>query len=145
MCKFRALLAPIFILAATFACGPQKTPPPGRWQGVYESRSEIILVRLEIEPGGAIYLSAPNVTDIDGASADDRGAIRQKLNSELETAWNGIEPRVLEFDGSVFRKPGGVAPQLEWDADTRRMAAIIYIGMKPGIRIPLQAVARFGK
>jgi hypothetical protein len=48
----------------------------------------------------------------------------------------------MDFDGHVFRKPGGIAPQMEWNPDTRRMTLIVYLGMNT-VRIPMRAVSDF--
>jgi hypothetical protein len=143
MRTLRATLAAALCLAAAFAC--TRTPAPGgRWEGAYESRDTMVLTRLEIDPKGDIYLSAPDATDIGNASEADRAAIRQRLADGLSVAWGDAQPRQYDFDGRVFRKPGGVAPQLEWNPDQKAMTAVIYLGMRPAIRIPLHSVQTFG-
>jgi hypothetical protein len=129
-------------LAATFAC-TRSPAPSGRWQGAFESPDTMVVVRLEIDSKGSIYLSAPDATDIGNASATDRAAIRQRLTDGLSVAWGEAQPRQFDFDGRVFRKPGGVAPQLEWNPDQKTMTAVIYLGLRPAIRIPLHPVADF--
>jgi hypothetical protein len=131
-------------LVSVFACS--RSPiPSGRWQGAYESRDTMIVTRLEIDPKGNVYLTAPDATDIDNASAEDRAAIRQRLTDGLSTAWGDAQPRQFEFDGRVFRKPGGFAPQLVWDPERSTMTEVVYLGLKPAIRIPLHPVSDFGK
>jgi hypothetical protein len=129
-------------LAMGFAC-TRASLPGGRWQGSYESRDTLIVARLEIDPKGNIYLSAPDATDIGGASDQDRAAIRQRLADGLSVSWGEAQPKRFDFDGRVFRKPGGVAPQLEWDPDQKSMTAIIYLGLHPAVRIRLRSVTEF--
>jgi hypothetical protein len=125
-----------------FGCA--KAPPPvGRWQGGFESREVMVIARLEIDAKGNIYLCAPDAMDIENASQDDRTAIRQRLSDGMNVAWGQTEPKQFVFDGHVFRKPGGVAPQLEWDPDRKSMTAIVYLGMRAAIHVPLHAVADF--
>ncbi|HEY1613268.1 MAG TPA: hypothetical protein VGF97_06195 [Rhizomicrobium sp.] len=124
------------------SCSPGSAPPAGRWQGAYQANDTMVLARLEIDARGGIYLSAPDATDIPASA--DRTAIRARLSDELDTEWGSVTPRQLEFDGEVFRKPGGVAPQLAWDRATRLMTAYVYLGMKPAIHVPLKPVAAFG-
>jgi hypothetical protein len=138
---FRALT--MLGLAACLACAPHKVPPSGRWQGTFESRDAMILVRLEIDTKGVVYLSAPDALDIQTVSPEDRQVLRQKLRDGLAVNWATVKPREMSFDGSIFRKPGGVAPQLAWDATTGRMTAYVYLGLRPAITIPLRAVANF--
>ena len=49
----------------------------------------------------------------------------------------------MDFDGHAFRKPGGVTPQMEWNPDSRELKLVVYLGMKPAIRIPLRSVKDF--
>jgi len=136
-------LTTVFCLAMAFAC--TRSPlPVGRWQGRYESRDTMVVSRLEIDANGNIYLSAPDATDIGGASEADRAAIRQRLADGLTVAWGDAQPRQFAFDGRVFRKPGGIAPQMEWDPVQKTMTVVIYLGMRPAIRVPLHSVAAFG-
>jgi hypothetical protein len=48
----------------------------------------------------------------------------------------------MDFDGRVFRKPGGVAPQMEWNPDSKKMTVVVYLGMKT-VRIPVHVVKDF--
>lgn len=139
---FGAAFAAALCLSVATGCGPS-APPSGRWQGAYESADVMVVTRLEIDSKGTVYLSAPDATDIGGASAEDRTAIKQRLTEGLSIAWAETEPRRLEFDGRVFRKPGGVAPQLEWDPDAKQMTAVVYLGMRDAIRVPLHPVKDF--
>jgi hypothetical protein len=118
-------------------------PPAGRWQGTYESADTMIAARLEIGPDGLVRVSAPNLRDIGAASQDDRVQMRDKLASDLAGDWDGVEPRAMDFDGSAFRKPGGIAPQMIWEAKTRRMWIVVYLGTRPGLRIALHEVRDF--
>ena len=45
----------------------------------------------------------------------------------------------------MFRKPGGVAPQLEWDPDRKRMTMVYYSGNRNSVRVALSAVGEFGE
>ena len=142
----RALLAVVAIglcLVGLSACSNSKTPPVGRWEGAFETPDATVTVRLEITSKGEIFLSAPNATDVENASADQRSAIRQRLANELAAGWSAIEARPLEFDGRVFRKPGGIAPQLEWNPDARQMTAVLYLGLRAALRVPLRPVTAF--
>lgn len=129
-------------LTAAFACSDPK-PPAGRWEGTYESPDTMIAARLEIAGNGAIYVTAPDALNVAATSQEEREVIRQRLAGGLEQAWDTVEARRLEFDGKVFRKPGGVAPQLEWNPDTKQMTMIVYPGTQASIRLPLHAVREF--
>jgi len=118
-------------------------PPTGRWQGTYESSDTMIAARLEIGPDGLVRVSAPNLRDIDAASSDDRTQMREKLASDLAGDWENVEPRAMDFDGSAFRKPGGIAPQLIWKAESRQMWIVVYLGTRPGLRIAMHRVDDF--
>ena len=76
-------------------------------------------------------------------TAADREVIRQRLALGLARAWAEVVPRKLDFDGTVFRKPGGVAPQMTWDPDTRKMTLIVYPGTRPSVHIKMRAVHAF--
>lgn len=141
----RALAAAALALlsiAVLVSCSSSKQPPAGRWEGSYETDDDMVVVRLEITANGAIYLSAPDAMDIGAVPVDQRKPMREKLAASLVSGWGEVEPRVFDFDGRVFRKPGGIAPQLEWNPDSKTMTAVIYLGMKTA-RIPLRAVTDF--
>lgn len=135
-----------FLVCLSFAvagCSRSAPPPAGRWEGVYDAGDAIIAARLEITPKGEIFVSAPNAENAGDVSSEDRAAIRQRLADGLEESWGSVQPQSLDFDGKTFRKPGGIAPQAEWDAGTQQMTLIVYLGKDQGIRIPLHAVKNF--
>jgi hypothetical protein len=133
-------LASLAALLLTGCADPE--PPVGRWQGVYESGEAVIVARLEIAPGGAVRVSAPNAFgEVAGLTEIDRARVRTELSFGLSRAWPGITPLPFEFDGRIFRKPGGVAPQMEWKDG--KMTLIVYPGLMDTIRMPLQPVAAF--
>jgi len=126
------------------ACADSR-PPTGRWEGLYEDAGVIIAARLEITENGKIRVSAPNaITGESPLSAAERAGLVQQLQARLSLSWPAVEPLPLEFDGHVFRKPGGVAPQLEWDAERKRMTMIYYSGNRNSVRVALTSVGEFG-
>jgi len=133
----------VFCVLAVSACSSTKTPPAGRWEGVYEAPDEMVAVRLEITAKGDIYLSAPNALDIMATPPDQRPAMRAHLTDELVQGWSAVVPRPMDFDGRVFRKPGGIAPQMEWNPQSKQMTVVLYFGMHNALRVPLRAVADF--
>jgi hypothetical protein len=140
MRNFARLLCLGLVLALA-ACSHPK-PPAGRWEGAYESDDTMVVARLEIASSGTILVSAPNAQDLSSLSADDKAATRQKLAQSLVADWDSVQPRTLDFDGTTFRKPGGTAPQMEWDAANKHMTLIVYFGTS-SVRIPLHAVSQF--
>jgi len=141
----RVLAAAIFsalCLATLAGCSASKQPPIGRWEGTYETDDDMVVVRVEILSSGSIYLSAPDAMDIAAVPANQRGPMRERLASSLAESWGEVEPRTFDFDGRVFRKPGGIAPQMEWNPDSKTMTVVIYLGMKTA-RIPLRQVKDF--
>lgn len=138
---FAAIFAAALCLAAA-ACSHHAQPPPGRWEGTYESSDTMIAARLEIDGKGRIFVSAPdaeNFTD----TPDAHAAIRSNLAQGLAAGWGDVQPKDFEFDGATFRKPGGVAPQIEWDKSANAMTLVVYLGMRDGIRVKLRAVKDF--
>lgn len=131
-----------FSLAGLAACSNAK-PPPGRWEGAYESQDAMVVARLEIDGSGNIYLSAPDAIDFPAPSADERTAMHRRLAQGLASAWGDVAPRRYDFDGHTFRKPGGIAPQMEWDRASKQMTAIVYLERRPGIRVPMRPVSQF--
>ena len=138
-----ALFACGLCLIALSGCSMAHNPPVGLWEGTYEASDVMAVIRLEISPKGEIFLSAPDAVDIQNTTADDRPAMRQKLAEGLAAGWSSVQPRPLDFDGRVFRKPGGIAPQLEWNPDSKQMTAILYFGMRSALRVPLRSVEAF--
>jgi hypothetical protein len=138
----RPFLALLFAGLVLAACS--KAPPPtGRWEGVYESGDTFVAARLEIEPDHQVRISAPDVTDSSIASEDERVTMRQNMAARLAGGWGEIAPRPMDFDGTTFRKPGGIAPQIDWDAGSKTMTLYVYLGTQPALKIPLHAVGDF--
>ena len=70
--------------------------------------------------------------------------LRARLLEGLARSWPQVGALPLDFDGKAFHKPGGVAPQLEWDAKAQHMTMIYYSG-KPysvRVRVPRQRIRR---
>ena len=128
---------------ALSACADPR-PPTGRWEGVYEDGNVIIVARLEIKPDGVIRVSAPNAIIETPVPTDERSALRRQLQERLTASWPYVDPLRLDFDGKAFRKPGGVAPQLEWDGGKKQMTLVFYSGNRSSVHVPLAAVSEFG-
>ena len=88
-------------------------------------------------------VSAPDVVDPSVASEDDKATMRQNMSARLVGGWGEVAPRPMDFDGTTFRKPGGIAPQIDWDAKSKAMTLYVYIGTRPVIKIPLHPVGDF--
>ena len=139
MRRFAVLLLASLVLAA---CS-KPAPPVGRWSGVYESLDMMVDARLEVEKDGSVRVSAPYVLNIANASAEDRAAMHLRLAGELADDWDTIAPRPMDFDGEVFRKPGGVAPQMEWNKHSKEMTIVVYFTSHPALHFPVHAVGDF--
>src|SRR5690242_8606318 len=129
-------------LAGAFACS-KAHPPAGRWEGTYESSDVMVAARVEIDSSGNVYVSAPDAMNFPAPGEDERAAMHARLAQGLADAWGEVQPRRYDFDGQTFRKAGGIAPQMEWDARTKQMTLIVYLERRPGIRIALHAVSDF--
>ena len=141
---YRALI--LAAVGLTIAACAAPVPPSGRWEGVYEDPALIVVVRLEIAPHGEVRISAPNaISDQKPLSPGDRAQWVARLESELARSWPSVGPLPLDFDGRAFRKPGGIAPQLEWDEGAHRMTMIYYSGNRASVRVPLSQVEQFGQ
>jgi hypothetical protein len=138
----------IIAIIATLALAgcSRHQPPVGRWEGGYESSDTIIAAWLEIGKDGLVRVSAPDTTNIEpGTSAQQRQALRDEMVERLAAGWGGVEPRKMDFDGHVFRKPGGIAPQMIWNADDKEMTVVMYLGANPGLKVPMHAVKEFSE
>jgi hypothetical protein len=142
MRRFAILLIVSLVLVA---CSKQHQPPTGRWVGHYESPSVMVVAWLEIVPGGDVRISAPDLLDIGRPAEDQRAAMHARLANELSDSWGEVNLRHYDFDGRVFRKPGGFAPQMEWNPLTRQMRVVFYFGMQRSIHIPMQRVEKFSE
>lgn len=134
------LLLPI---AAIAACSRTASPPIGRWIGNYEANGIMVDARLEILSNGQVRVSAPDLIGVDNPSDQDRAAMHARLAADLADGWSDVDPRPMDFDGHVFRKPGGIAPQMEWNPSTRQMKVVFYFGMQHSVRIDMQQVDDF--
>ncbi|HEY1707746.1 MAG TPA: hypothetical protein VGG10_05740 [Rhizomicrobium sp.] len=136
---FLALVAVVLLTGCT-----RHPPPQGRWEGTYDTAEAMVAARVEIDDKGNVRITAPNAEDV-GDNEDSRAAMRQNLAAGLATGWNSVEPRPMDFDGHVFRKPGGIAPQMIWDAKAKQMSIVVYLGVKEPIRFKLQSVDDFSQ
>ena len=137
----RAFLIATALLALAACSKP--APPQGRWEGAYDSGGTLVAARVEIEENGQVRLSAPDLTNVDAGDADQRQQMRDRVTAELVNGWDNVAPRLMDFDGDTFRKPGGIAPQMTWDNDKQQMTLVLYLGNAPPIHIPLQSVHAF--
>ncbi|HVT24876.1 MAG TPA: hypothetical protein VHD95_09635 [Rhizomicrobium sp.] len=122
------------------------TPPMGHWEGTYESSDTIIAAWLEIEKDGQVRVSAPDTTNIGPETTEEeRQSLREEMVARLAAGWNKVEPRKMDFDGDTFRKPGGIAPQMKWDAKKKQMTLVLYLGANPALYVPMRAVEEFSE
>jgi hypothetical protein len=136
--RFAAALAAFLVLAA---CS-KPTPPVGKWEGGYESGGTVVAARVEILPGGQVKVSAPDITYITG-SREQINELRARLSAGLTNGWSEVAPRSFDFDGTTFRKPGGIAPQMVWDKASNQMTLELFIGARPALPVPLHPVSDF--
>jgi hypothetical protein len=136
--RWIALLSLILLAACS---KPQ--PPIGKWEGGYENNGTLVVARMEILAGGQVKISAPDLTNLQDATLEQMARSRDRLTTALVNLWPDVEPRPFEFDGKVFRKPGGVAPQMIWDKKTNQMTLQLYFGANPAIPVHLRPVPEF--
>ena len=104
----------------------------------------MIVARLEIDSSGHVRVAAPNaIIDPAGTTENERADLRARLDAGLAQSWPSVAPLPLEFDGRVFHKPGGVAPQLEWDGAEKRMTMVFYSGNRTAIRVKLDPMQEY--
>lgn len=135
----------VVALLALAGCS-RPAPPVGRWEGTYENSGTIVAAWLEIGKGGQIRVSAPDSTNIPpDASEAELQSIRDDMVARLASGWGNVEPRKMDFDGHTFRKPGHIAPQMIWDADSKQMTLVMYLGANPALNVPLRKVEEFSE
>jgi hypothetical protein len=132
----------VLVLAATLAGCSKPVPPVGKWEGGYEGGGDLVAARVEILLGGGVKISAPDITNAIG-NRDQIDAMRAQLAADLANGWSEVTPRIFDFDGKTFRKPGGVAPQMVWDKDSNQLTLELYIGARPAMPVPLRPVNDF--
>jgi hypothetical protein len=137
----RQILALLFATVLLTACS-KSAPPTGRWEGAYDSGQTFVAARVEIAVG-QVRVSAPDITDAGVANDADRAQMRENISERLAGGWGEVEPRPMDFDGTTFRKPGGIAPQIDYDPSSRHLTLYVYLGTQPALKIPLRPVAEF--
>jgi len=138
------IVAVVAALGIALAACSNPRPPIGRWQGAYEDTNLVVVARLEIDSSGVVRISAPNaIVDSVQMSKEERADLRKRLDAGLARSWSSVGPLRLEFDGHVFHKPGGVAPQLEWDNAAKKMVLVFYSGNRASVHVPLDSVPDF--
>ena len=129
------------LLLGLTACS-KPSPPVGKWEGGYESGGDLVVARVEILPGGQVKIMAPDITNVMG-SREQMNEFRARLAADLVNGWSEVAPRRFDFDGKIFRKPGGFAPQMVWDKASNHMTLELYIGARPALPVPLRPVDDF--
>ncbi len=120
-------------------------PPIGKWEGGYEGKGVLVVARVEILANGQVKISAPDLTNLQGATFEQMARSRARLATELTNMWPDVAPRVFEFDGKTFRKPDGIAPQMVWDEKTNQMTLQLYFGANPALPVVLRPVNEFNE
>ncbi|HEX3756292.1 MAG TPA: hypothetical protein VHV26_14570 [Rhizomicrobium sp.] len=134
-------LAAIFALLALAACG-KPAPPVGKWEGASTIGGTMVAARVETGPDGLVRVSAPDITNAVGPEGQ-LAQMRERLAADLANAWDDVAPRRFDFDGKIFRKPGGIAPQMVWDKATNQLILELYIGANPALPVTLRPVTIF--
>lgn len=134
----------ILVCVAMFAlaCCSSKTPPVGRWEGTYDSGDTLIAARMEVDSKANVFVSAPDATNVAGLVGGDRTTMQQRLAQGLASGWPDVAGRHYDYDGSTFRKPGGIAPQMEWHSSDQTMTMYVYLGTR-SVQVPLHSVKSF--
>jgi hypothetical protein len=130
------------VLAVALAACSKPTPPVGKWEGGYEAGGDLVAARVEVLPSGQVKVMAPDITNAMGPRAQI-DELRARLTADLANGWSEVAPRTFEFDGTTFRKPGGVAPQMVWDKGSNQMTLELFIGARPALPVPLHPVDAF--
>ena len=134
-------LAFMLLAAALTACS-KPTPPVGKWEGGYEAGGDLVAARVEVLASGQVKVSAPDITNAMGPR-DQIDELRARLAADLTNSWSEVTPRSFDFDGTTFRKPGGIAPQMVWDKASNQMTLELFIGARPALPVPLRPVSDF--
>jgi len=138
----RQAFAAISLIALVALCACSNRPPAGKWEGGTEQGGIMVAARVEIGQDGRVKISAPDITNAIG-SEELMMRMRQRLAADLASGWDGVAPRPFDFDGKIFRKPGGIAPQMEWDKSTGQMTLELYMGARPAMPVLLRPVDAF--
>ena len=136
----KSFLSVVLVVALAGCSKPE--PPVGKWEGGYEGGGDLVAARVEILSSGGVKISAPDITNAIG-NRDQIDAMRAQLAADLANGWSEVTPRNFDFDGTTFRKPGGVAPQMVWDKDSNQLTLELYIGARPAMPVPLRPVNDF--
>ena len=138
------LVAILAIATVAVGCSGDQAPV-GKWQGAYSDDNAVIVARVEVQSDGQVRVSAPDAfADFTTMDPGYKLAIEQNLRAGLAASWPKVAPRPFDYDGTTFRYPGGVAPQLRYDSSTRHMTMYVYQGgARPTLHIDLEPVDQF--
>ena len=132
-----------FLMLLALAACSKPQPPQGRWEGGTVTNGVVVAARVEIGPDGLVRVSAPDIATSDTVKPEQLQQMQDRLAADLAGGWSSVTPRSFDFNGTTFRKPGGVAPQMVWDKSTNQMTLEIYIGASAAMPVPLRPVSDF--
>ena len=116
----------VFLLLTS--CGSAQAPV-GRWEGLLDSPSWIIAVRLQVDDGNAIRASALSV-NVDGMTLPAKLEVAHQLKTAMKAQWPQAVRGQVDFQNETMTRAGGVAPLLVFDPRARTMTFYFYAGGK---------------
>src|SRR5262249_2436976 len=123
---YRYFLSAFVLLLA--GCG-DTAAPTGRWEGIVDSPSWIIVVRLQVTEGNAIRASALSA-NVEGMTLPAKFDVAKQLKSAMRDQWPNAEHGKVDFHGDTMTRVGGVAPLFVFDQKSRAMTFYFYAGGK---------------
>src|SRR4051794_39327720 len=107
----RYLLTPLLLLLAS--CGDPQAPL-GRWEGLIDSPSWIVVVRLQVDAGNNIRATALSA-NVEGMTLPAKFAVARQLKTTVKQQWPEAVRGQVDFHDDTMTRAGHVAPLFVFD------------------------------
>ena len=131
----------VAVLLLLTSCSSSQAPL-GRWEGLLDSPSWIIVVRLQVDDGNAIRASALSA-NVDGMSLPAKFEVAGRLKTAMRDQWPKAVRGQVDFHGDTMTRAGGVAPLFVFNPNARTMTFYFYAGGKLTEKVVCLPVEQF--
>lgn len=135
----------VLSLSLTLSGCDSPEAPSGKWQGVLYDGEWLVTVRLEVDPGNLVRVSAPNLrANFRGMTAQQRGESWTAITRTLDRQFSEASAGHVRMSGNEIIRDQGYAPMFALE-DRGQMKFFFYGDGSLTHEIKLQPVQEFSQ